>query len=567
MNVIQRWRLKAERFAWRLDQPRVMFLARWLVPLMFGLFSVKLGQDANWDFRNYHWYNAFAFLNGKVGVDLAPAQMQTYFNPTIDLLYYGLAHVFPGQAVSFIMGAIHGLNFILLTIIARELLPPGAGKRIRLPLLLALAGMFSNDFLSELGNTMGDNLVALAVLGAWVVMLRQWPRMLQGAGMTAVLGAGILMGVGVGLKLTVAVFALALCCSLLALPVSVTHRLRAALVFGIGVMGGMAIAGGHWFWKMWTLFGNPLFPQFNSVFHGPLAPSIAMADTRFLPRGLGEYLLWPFVFVFDPERVSELKMASPIWLLVYVAAAALLLKFLLKRRSISATTQDAVPDGRVRVMAVFFGVSYLLWMVVFSIYRYLVPLELLAPLMLWLLLQALLPRAAAGPVAALMLLAVIASNFPRAQWGYVERSSNVVSAEVPAFVHPEQSLVFTVHYSYPMGWLATLFPARLAFVGLGSNFPESAAYRQRVAAMIAARTGPFYAIFHHSGSGINSSLSDTKRVQGAARDATILAESRGVVAGYGMQLDLASCRTRPSFLGGDRPYYTLCQVHPVARQP
>ncbi len=31
-----------------------------------GTVSVLLGQDANWDLKNYHLYNPFAFLNDRL---------------------------------------------------------------------------------------------------------------------------------------------------------------------------------------------------------------------------------------------------------------------------------------------------------------------------------------------------------------------------------------------------------------------------------------------------------------------------------------------------------------------
>jgi len=38
--------------------------------VMGGLVSVWLGQDKNWDLLNYHLYNAWALLNGRLHVDL-----------------------------------------------------------------------------------------------------------------------------------------------------------------------------------------------------------------------------------------------------------------------------------------------------------------------------------------------------------------------------------------------------------------------------------------------------------------------------------------------------------------
>src|SRR5471032_2695196 len=138
-----------------LDSAAAAWLACRLMPVMFGLLSVLLGQDDNWDLHNYHLYNPYALLHGKIGLDLAPGKWQSYFNPTLDLLYYGLVMQLPAPLAGFIMGWLHGLNFVLVLALARRLLPPQAH---RLGLLLALAGCLGPGFLSELGNSMGDNM-------------------------------------------------------------------------------------------------------------------------------------------------------------------------------------------------------------------------------------------------------------------------------------------------------------------------------------------------------------------------------------------------------------------------
>jgi len=61
----------------------------------FATFSLILGQDANWDIRNYHYYNAYALFNNRLAYDIAPAQLQTFFNPALDLLPYLLIQNFP----------------------------------------------------------------------------------------------------------------------------------------------------------------------------------------------------------------------------------------------------------------------------------------------------------------------------------------------------------------------------------------------------------------------------------------------------------------------------------------
>src|SRR5258706_8592967 len=75
-----------------------------------GAASIGARQDANWDLKNYHYYNAYAFLNGRIAWDVAPAQLQSYHNPLLDLPFYWMANAWPSaRAVAFAMGAWTGI--------------------------------------------------------------------------------------------------------------------------------------------------------------------------------------------------------------------------------------------------------------------------------------------------------------------------------------------------------------------------------------------------------------------------------------------------------------------------
>lgn len=498
LGAIGRW---YDRRTARFNHPATLRRAAWLVPLGFGLLSLLLGQDDNWDLRNYHLYNAYALLNGRIGFDLSPGQWQSYFNPTLDLLYYGLNRALPPPVAGFVMGVLHGLNFVLVLATARLLLPaPDAADRYRLPLLLALAGTLGAGFLSELGNSMGDNMSALCVLASLYLVLRHWPRWRaldrRAAGWLAL--SGLVMGVGAGLKLTNATFALALCAALLTVGGGWWQRLRLSLVFGVAVLAGLAAAAGHWFLRMWLMFGNPLFPQMNDVFRSPLAQPVGVADTAHLPHNLAEALLWPFIFTLDGHRVSELVMRQMIWPVVYVLFIALAVRLLAGRlrgagtgASASAAAGDATA-GRERLLLVFFALGYLGWLKLFGIYRYLVPLELLAPLTVWLLLQRLCkPQLARRAGAwALTLCAIVV--FPFSAWSHSGWTAAGFTADDPGLADPSSSLVYTVHGDPPMGWMATLLPPQVPVVALAGGFPESPAYLERIRALAAGRHGTHY---------------------------------------------------------------------------
>lgn len=549
--------------AWRrLDQPGAMRLAMLVVPVILGLVSVVFRQDDNWDLRNYHLYNPFALLNGKLGFDLAPGQWQSYFNPTIDLPYYGMIRTLPGRLVGFLMGLMHGLNFILLVQIIRHMLVPEGRPGNRLPILLGVAGVCGSGFLSEIGNTMGDNLTALFVLGSVLIVLRGWPTLSEGVrGQSkALLWAGLVMGLGTGLKLTNATYSLGLCLALMLIPGTLGARLKRAFVFGPAVLAGIAITSGWWFWQMWTLFGNPLFPQFNNIFHSPMAAPIGIGDTHWLPQGWMEYLLWPFKFAADTKRVTEIGLTLIIWPMLYVGF--LLQAFnVAEARPVEPVATDSIVR-RQRLLLTFFALSYLLWMCLFSIYRYLIPLELLAPVVLLLLAQRLMPAPVARKAVGVLVAIAVVSTIPAASWGRAPFSHNSYAMDGPVIANPEQSLVFTVHGDPPMGWLVTLFPVRLAFVALGSGFPESDAFKARVSAMIKARSGPLYVMVQAARGSAEPEASQADRDAAPGINRAIVDKAAGVLANYGLAVDPSSCHNHAAFLGKNHRDFQFCMVTP-----
>jgi hypothetical protein len=466
------------------------------VPIAFGLLSVMLGQDTNWDIYNYHLYNPFAWLNGKLAVDLAPAGFQSYFNPLLDVPYYVMQKYLPAPVAGFAMGWLHGLNFVLLFGIARATFAdlPDADRN-RVPLLLALAGCLTANFLASIGNTMGDNATALFVLGALLVALRHWDRLCAPAGRGSAIAvvAGVLAGLGAGLKLTNAIYVAALCAALLGCPLPWPQRLRVALLFGLGSVLGLAVAGGHWMWTMFAEFGNPLFPQFGTLFPNPLASSVGVADAAWGPKSVLEVMLWPFIISAQPMRVGHLPLHQVIWPIVYVSGGWWLFTVL---RARVGRSEGAALGPPVRLLLLFAALGYLFWMGLFGIARYLVPLELLAPLLAFVLLRQLLPYAMARRTAAYLLVAATVTVLAGGvrTWGHEGWASAAFRAEVPAIADPAHSTVVVLAGDPPWAWLAALFPVDVAFIGVGGEVLNTPAYGQRVRQIMRMRGGPVYAI-------------------------------------------------------------------------
>lgn len=489
-------RLEAGLLRWAapLAHPRATRRAAFIVPLLCGLLSLAMGQDDGWDMRNYHLYNVHALLNGRMALDMSPAGFQSYFNPLLDVPYFLLTKWLPAPVAGFVFGVLHGLAFVLVAAIVRQFVANG-----RTALLLAIAGMMSAAFLSELGNSMGDNLTALLVLGSLYWLLRRWEQLpaCRGAGLRALLGAGAVMGLGLGLKLTNATFAVGACVALLVLSAPLRQRVLAAFLYGVGVLAGMAATSGYWMFRMWSSYGNPLFPQFNNIFHSPMAAELGVLDEGHLPRGPVEALLWPFVFTRNISRIAEVPIQQIIWPLLYTAVVVWAVVALLRRvqgaRGKAAAQPTLAP--RALFLLVFFAVSYVVWVRLFSIYRYLVPIELLAPLLFWLLLEALAPQPLARRLGGWLLLAAALAVLPFTTWGHAGWTERAFTADAPRIAQPAQAVVLQTYLDSPIGWLAQFMPSEAAVVGLDSGFPESKVYRKRMQQLIASRGGPHYIMF------------------------------------------------------------------------
>lgn len=469
-----------------------------LAPLCIGLVSMCLGADSNFDLHNYHLYDAYALLGDRRGLDLAPAGMQSYFNPLLDLPYYYMSRHWPPRLVGFVMGLVQGLDVVLLLGIARATLsglPPS--DKYRLPLYLTLAGCLTANFMTGIGNTMGDAITAIFPLGALLILLTRWDVLLAWSrrAVPVLLLAGLVAGLGVGLKLTNAIYALALCLGFLFVSVPWPARLRLAFIFGVGALAGFAVTGGFWVAAMWRDYGNPLYPQFSAIFPNALTSSVAAVDTHYLPHGWAQALLWPFVITLDPLRVSELPVAQVIWAVLY-ALVLLWAAWALHGRLRSK--QQPTMDSRRLYLLVYLILGFMLWMKLFSIYRYLVAIEMLAPLAAFVLMTHVLEYGRGKRVAAWVLgiTACIALLGSTSSWGHAGWADPLYQVDVPPMAGPASTTVLTTLEpdAEPYAWLAAFFPKDVAFVGVGMDFPESPAYRGRVHEIVKRRGGPVYVI-------------------------------------------------------------------------
>ncbi|MEW6428450.1 MAG: hypothetical protein AB1568_10490 [Thermodesulfobacteriota bacterium] len=434
----------------------------WGVPPLIGLLAACLGKSVGWDFLNYHWYNPYALLHGRLGFDLAVAHHATFYNPLLDLPFYLAARQLPAAVAVFLLGTAQGGNFSLMLLLAEAVLPLENGRaRLVAATAIAAAGMGGAGALGQLGGTSGDILASLGVLAMLCLLARRWSALTSGStavAMSVVLLAGLLAGLTTGLKLTMAIYPTGFGLMLLLRPlVSRRRRLLVFAAFCAGGALGFAVTAGPWMFQVWRMTGNPLFPYFNDLIGSPLLPAASFRDLRFLPKAPWEYLVYPLLFTMDPLRVAEFHFRD-----VHILLLAVLLPLALFVPLWRRGPGRAAPDARISWLLLGACCSYLLWLRLFSIYRYLIVLEMLAPLLLVLALHRLgLRRRAWLSVAVLLLLgsqAAVSFSSHR-----LPLDHRFVEVTVPEIRRPDDTMVLMTGYR-PMAYVIPSFPPQIPFL-------------------------------------------------------------------------------------------------------
>lgn len=519
-----------------------------LAPLAAGLYALFAGQDVNWDLRNYHFYNPFAYLTGRMGHDIAVSHVATYYNPLMYLPFHWAVTSLPPKAMGFILGVIPGFNIWLLYGIARQAIDLGSRNlTVWFCLATAYVSMLGVMNLAEIGTSYGDNILSLPVLAAVWLILRFRDRLSASlrSGWTVAVSAGLLTGAVLGLKLPFAIYAVALCAALFGLNMPLRRRFLLAFVYGLGVLAGAALTGGFWMLEMWQRFQNPIFPYFNQYFQSPWGTIGSYRDERFIPKGLPMWLLFPIWFNFDPMQVGEVGFRDLRFPLLYILLLALLgraLWRLLKQRGSVSAPASADAPPMIRFFVIFMGVAFILWMKMFAVYRYAIVCESLVPVTVFLVLGALLRNARRQLRTALVCMVFLLVTIDPGHWGRRPWTSDYFDVRLPALAEPQKTIVLVTGHD-PMAYMIPFFPPQVRFLriqgfmtGPSPTLNETDRLMMRT---LADHTGPVLVLFrvYEEWNTLNS------------------------LEFYGLELDRSSCQ---SFVPGIEPQqehlFFLCRV-------
>ena len=409
-------------------------------------FALRSGQDLNWDQLNYHLSVPFLLLHGGFWESVAPAGVQSYFNPAVLVpQYLAIEHLSPVLA-TLALAVPQAIAFMVAGLICREVAEGAA-----LPTLAGFGLCLASPVaLSELGTTYVDLVTAVPVLLAFWLLLRS--RSWRTAGV-----AGLLLGSAAGLKLTNLVFLVGVPGCFLFHEEPAHRRLAGVAIVGLAAAVGFALAAGWWHLAVWERFGNPIFPYANGLFHSPDFPLVNNRDGRFLPQSAWDLIRWPIYWMFG---------GSPTPMLLSPAAEVdpRDARFLLVVLGLPLSVTLAPP--RYRGLLVGWCCMYVAWMFGFGIHRYMVALEILTGAVLLALLLAWPAKLRLGAIALTVTLVVIVLHVPN--WRRVPFAEHWRSIEAMSVALEQPALVFLA--DAPTSYVAASLPPGTRFVGLRSEF-------------------------------------------------------------------------------------------------
>jgi hypothetical protein len=441
---------------------------RWLLffaCLAGGLAALHFGFALEWDLLNYHFYNPHALMTGRQAIDVAPAQQQTYLNPALHLPMYLVFKYLNAATLVFIIGVIQGSQLVLLVLILEEL----TGQRITRRWLLfpvAVLGLFGPIFLNQLGGTQGDTLLSVLVLAGLLTILRELKRYDDSTTVKAGIISGLLLGMACGFKLTMALYALSLAlASFLCFGGSRRWRIVSGLALG-GTLG-VFLTGGVWFIHQWQEYQSPLFPYLNNFFASPWIDQGSFRDTRWPPESIAEWLFFPVFWLVDPHQVWEARFRD-LRVPLVIAIVFILPLFGWRRMREKAPALGLV--------WLFFAFSYVLWIKLFSIYRYLSVIELLAPAVIFSSFF-LFVRSRRGLLVLLLVListqALVIHRRGSSSWEFQAHSATVLTGL------PADAMVVIDGYE-PVAYAALWLDDDIPLVRIRANFMQSTEPQHRL---------------------------------------------------------------------------------------
>lgn len=442
-----------------------------------GVTALHLGQDLNYDLLNYHYYNPYAFLEGRVEHNIAVGGLVSYENPLRDVPGYLLIDNLSPKKASVALGIIQGLNIWILFEIGLLLFGQLKVKKVlRFVVAFGIAALsfFGAASISEVGSTMGDNMSSIFIFGGlWLLLyslgkpaVRINPRWIR-------LAAFFLAGAGMGLKLTNVMYGVALLLTGLLIEGSARQKIKESFLHAAGLLAGILSTAGFWYFKTWVLFKNPIFPFYNAIFESEYYPGRNFVDERWTATSAWQGLTEPFQYFVTQAISVEQPFRDP-RITIACSAILVLLLYLAGRRWLFKQWPKLANWSHLHTaFLVFFGVSYITWSLQFSYYRYALPIELLSLIAIAVVAYGIIRRF--WPATFILVAAITFLTWwtTPINWGRIPWQPSYFGVKSSDFVHLGDSTVLMGGYA-PLSFLVPYFPDSTQTIRVQSDLSSPA---------------------------------------------------------------------------------------------
>lgn len=238
----------------------------WL--LLVAVSASAGGIGLSWDALNHHIYLGWTAQGHRFDQDALPAASQSLQFPYLYWPAYQLAMhgAGPVQAAA-VLSAFHALVVPALWAIAHMLIPGPGAEALILRASSVVMAFLSPVILALTDNTANDLMAAMPLV--WAIALglgANDPEALPTARRRRMLVSGILVGVATAVKFSNGPLALLLPLVWGMGEGSGRWRVQQVLVGGLATIAGFLLTYGYWGWLLWTRFGNPIYPFYDSLF-------------------------------------------------------------------------------------------------------------------------------------------------------------------------------------------------------------------------------------------------------------------------------------------------------------
>lgn len=354
----------------------LILLVLWL---LYGAIAIFFIQLPDFDWCNYHYYNAWAFLNDRINMDFMAANFRSYFSPFVDIPQYLLLNRLNNHPFLFIFIETFDSAFLLFMTykISNFLLNIENKLEKSLCVFYILAYVFMAPIMCYmLDFSFNDMKIFSLVLLSFYVLIKNLYSAETLRRNRNIFISGLIIGFAFGLKYNVFVSLVALLLCIIFTHKRIKNVKTVLLSFCAGAAITFILTDAYWLFFLYKNFGNPFFPHFNNIFHSKFANSISMVVTDYSilrPENLFDFVFYPFfktLHGFYASGTYDIRFAWAI-ITAFVLGG---LGFVVKKKYPSGkSVSRIISDHNLKFIILFIILSFYINIVLFGVYRFIIP--------------------------------------------------------------------------------------------------------------------------------------------------------------------------------------------------